>query len=188
MLINTMKILSSSIKRSKQQGATLITSMMMLLVMTIIGIAAVKMSSIDIIIAGNDQQRLMLMQETESELVNLSTPGKLLDPLIGEFVGSEQALFDADTKSYRVPEPRNPTSIEIITDLEKLYSCEGFSGLAVSMGPDVPPCRLYDFQVRTKKANSGAKELRRRGAGKEVPNIGKNSYLANQGRVAAVPN
>lgn len=183
-----MKTISSSINRSKQQGATLITALMMLLVMTIVGIAAVKMSSIDIIIAGNDQQRLMLMQETETELVNLSTPAKLIDPLIGELVNGIKAIFDPETKTYRVPEPRNPTSIEIITDLEKKYSCEGFSGKAVSMGPDVPPCRLYDFQVKTRKANSGAKEVRRRGAGKEVPNIGKNSYLANQAGAEAIQN
>lgn len=157
----------------RQQGATLITALMMLLVLTIIGISAVKMSTIDILVAGNDQQKLMLMQETENDLINLTTPAKLLPPLVGE----DGAAFNAETGVYQVPDPLKSNVTEIIVDLKKTYGCEGISGKAVSIGPDVPPCRLYDFQVRAKKAQGGAKEQRRRGAGKEIPNLGKNSYL-----------
>ncbi len=159
----------------KQQGATLITALMMLLVMTIIGISAVRMSSISILIAGNDQQKLMLMQETESALNNLATPGKLIDPLINEPINGVVADFDALTKEYIVPEPFKSKMTETITDMDILYGCEGFDGKAVSIGSDVPPCHLYDFKVDAKKNN--ATVVRRRGAGKEVPNIAKHSFL-----------
>ncbi len=163
------------ISRKRQQGATLITALMMLLVMTIIGISAVKMSSINILIAGNDQQKLMLMQETETALNNLATPGKLIDPLINEPIeGGGRAQFDADNK-YHVPKPFKDNMAEIITDMDKLYGCEGFDGKAVSIGSDVPPCHLYDFKVKAQK--NSARVVRRRGAGKEVPNIAKHSFL-----------
>ncbi len=164
------------ISRKRQQGATLITALMMLLVMTIIGISAVKMSSINILIAGNDQQKLMLMQKTETALNNLATPGKLIDPLINEPIeGGGVAQFNPETNEYRVPEPFMDNMAEIITDMDKLYGCEGFDGKAVSIGSDVPPCHLYDFKVKAQK--NSARVVRRRGAGKEVPNIAKHSFL-----------
>jgi hypothetical protein len=171
-----MNVLQTKVK-TDQQGATLITALMMLLVMTIIGISAIKMSSISILIAGNDQQKLMLMQETETTLNNLATPGKLIDPLINEPVNGVNARFDANTKEYQVPSPFKSNMTEIITDMDILYGCEGFDGKAVSIGSDVPPCHLYDFKVDAKKQSSGARVVRRRGAGKEVPNIAKHSFL-----------
>ena len=50
--INQMKRLG------RQQGATLITSLILLLVMTIVGVSSVKVSSIDAMIAGNPQEML----------------------------------------------------------------------------------------------------------------------------------
>jgi len=172
-----MNVLQTKVK-TDQQGATLITALMMLLVMTIIGISAIKMSSISILIAGNDQQKLMLMQETETTLNNLATPGKLIDPLINEPVNGVNARFDAQTNEYKVPSPFKSNMTEIITDMDTLYGCEGFDGKAVSIGSDVPPCHLYDFKVDAKNQSSGARVVRRRGAGKEVPNIAKHSFLA----------
>jgi len=170
-------IMQNKITRKNQQGATLITALMMLLVMTILGISAIKMSSISILIAGNDQQKLMLMQETETTLNNLTTPGKLIDPLIHEEVNGEKAQFDALTKEYLVPNPFKSNMTETITDMDNLYSCEGFDGKAVSIGSDVPPCHLYDFNVNAVSQSSRARVERSRGAGKEVPNIAKHSFL-----------
>ena len=164
-------------KNYRQQGATLITALMMLLVMTILGISAVKMSSISILIAGNDQQKLMLMQETETTLNNLATPGKLIDPLIHEEIDGEEARFDAQTNEYKVPNPFKSNMTETITDKEVLYGCEGFNGKAVSIGSDVPPCHLYDFNVKALNPSSRTRVERSRGAGKEVPNIAKHSFL-----------
>jgi len=157
-------------KQHKQQGATLITALMMLLVLTILGISAVKMTTLNILVAGNEQQKMMLFQTAETDLVNMTTPVKLYTPLVDK-------LFDQDTGEYLVPNPTNPLSAETITDTGKIYSCEGISGLAVSLGPDMPPCQMYDFQIRARAANRGARDTHHRGAGKEVPNPKKNSYL-----------
>jgi len=152
-----------------QQGATLITSLMLLVVITILGISAIKMSTLNILIASNEQQQMMLFQETESDLINLSRASKLYDPLIND-------RFNATTGMFNLAN-NDPFLIEIITDMDKRYSCEGIEGKAVSIGPDVSPCDLYDFQVKKRKQNSGARDTHHRGAGKEVPNPKKNSYL-----------
>ncbi|MEE9445137.1 MAG: pilus assembly PilX N-terminal domain-containing protein [Cocleimonas sp.] len=164
-----------SLNSINQQGATLVTSMMMLVVMTIVGVSAAKVSSIDVLVAGNEQQKMMLFQTTQSDLNDLSTPLKLFAPLVGE-VGEDdsKAEFDSNGK-YTVS--TSTVKVAVITDLNTEYKCEGVNGKAVSIGPSTPPCRLYDFSVSTKKLNSGARESAHRGAGKEVPNDNTNNGI-----------
>ncbi len=160
------------IQNNKQQGSTLITALMMLLVMTIIGISAVKMSSINIIIAGNDQQKLMLKQVADTKLINLATPVKLLPPLLDNtlFVETDGRMV------YTTPdvERLSPLADEYITDMGRLYGCEGIGGKAVSVGT---PCKLFDFKIIATTALGLSKEERSRGAGKEVPATAKYSLL-----------
>ncbi len=159
----------------KQQGATLVTSMMMLVIMTIVGVSAVKVSSIDVLVAGNEQQKMELFQTTQTDLNGLSTPLELLAPLVGEVdENGTKAEFDANGK-YTVSTSTQKTAI--ISDMDTENPCEGIDGKAISWGLSTPPCRLYDFNVNTKKLNSGARESAHRGAGKEVPNDNTNSAL-----------
>lgn len=174
-----MKTLINKSSLNRQQGATLITALMMLLVMTVLGIAAIKMTSISIIIAGNDQQKLMLMQQTETNLINLATPAKLIDPLIKVEIDGVTAEFDDTTNEYVVLDPRSDSAQEIITYMATDdYTCQGFGGKAITQSPEIK-CRLYDFQIRARGPYSGAREIRRRGAGKEVPSRCKNSFLCS---------
>lgn len=148
-------------KNKNQKGATLITSLLMLIIMTVVGVSAVKVSSMDIIVAGNDQQQMMLFQTTSSKLVKLATSVKLLPALVGG--------VDLD-HPYTVPDAMD-NDVEKIKDMKLEYSCSGVNGKANSLGgSSTPPCRMYEFQISTTSKVGGAHEKLRRGAGKLVPN------------------
>ena len=164
--INQMKLLA------KQQGATLITSLILLLIMTIVGVSAVKVSSTDTMIASNDMQQMILHQETENTSVEFSnTAGlfKSLDPS-GAFVGN----IDGDDDRFKLTDSPDGTS-EIITNTQRRVDCNrGGSGTSIGL----INCWVYDFEVRMKKNNSSAKDKRHRGMGKAVPTkSGKGSIL-----------
>lgn len=166
--------------RKKQTGATLFTSLVFLTLMTVVGVSASKVSIVDLLIAGNNQEQIILLQETENDLKILTRVEKLFVPLT-----NNGGSFDEDTGIYELPgDPNRPHVDEQITDVDhdlseelRYYQCQGFSGLAISLGPDVPKCDLYDFQVKSTRPNSSVIDKHNRGAGKEKPNAKKNSYL-----------
>ncbi len=147
----------------KQQGATLITALGLLMVMTIVGVTATKMSSIETLIAGNEQSKMKLFQETQSDLYKLTTPLKLMPAL------QDDALFVDGV--YEVSNEHSKK--EFIAKLEG-YTCKGIDGLPVSVGL---PCKLYDFKITTRSATGGAIEESHRGAGKEVPPVSVNCHI-----------
>lgn len=176
--MNTMqKIITLN---NKQAGATLFTSLVFLALMTIVGVSASKVSIMDLLIAGNNQEQMILQQETENDLKILTRVEKLFVPIT-----NSGGSFDVDTGIYKLPsDPNRPHVNEQITDVDhdlpeelRYYQCQGFSGLAVSLGPDVPKCDLFDFQVKSSRPNSSVVDKHNRGAGKERPNAKKNSYL-----------
>ena len=148
---------------NKQQGATLITALGLLMVMTVAGVTATKMSSIETLIAGNEQSKMKLFQETQSDLYELTTPLKLMPALLDDtlFVNDIYEVSNAHAKK------------EFITKLEG-YTCKGINGLAASVGG---PCKLYDFKVTTRSEAGGAREESHRGAGKEVPSASVNCLI-----------
>jgi hypothetical protein len=150
----------------KQQGATLITALGLLMVMTVVGVTATKMSSIETLIAGNEQKKMKLFQETQSELYKLTTPIKLMPAL------QDDTLFVNDV--YAVS--HETIKQEDITKLQG-YTCKGIDGLAASIGG---PCKLYDFKITTRSATGGAAQESHRGAGKEVPPVSPNCAICQR--------
>lgn len=163
-------VLAQKIKK-KEQGVTLITVLLFLMIMTVVGVSASRIAIIDILIAGNDQQQMLVHQQTESDLKVLTTVVKLYEPLVGKLFSETTGAYTFDTNSDK------PYTVEKITDRHLTYSCIGFAGNAISIGPNVPSCDLYDFQINSSLQNSNVKDRRNRGAGKEKPNPQKNSYL-----------
>lgn len=164
----------------KQKGATLFTALVFLALMTIVSVSATKVSIMDLLVAGNNQQQMLLVQETENDLKILTTVPNLYAPITGD-----GGAFNALTGIYEVPDDPNRSNIEEqikdvgfdLPEEQKYYQCQGFSGMAVSWGPDTPKCDLYDFQVRSRRPNTSISDRLNRGAGKEKPNGKKNSYL-----------
>lgn len=158
----------------KQKGATLFTALVLLTLMTIVSVSAAKLSILDVLMAGNNQQKMELYQQTSNDLIGLTSVVELYKPMLkipGHF-------FDPITGIYSLlKNPAKPYTEMQITDPSKSYSCNGFNGQATSIGPNVPPCDLYDFQVKSTKGNSSVRDRHNRGAGKEKPNPKKNSYL-----------
>ncbi len=154
--------------RAKEKGATLLTALVFLVLMTIVSVSAAKISMIDVLVAGNNQQRMELYQQTSNDLNNHADPGRLL-PLL-----QANGVATAWTQSM----PANslfPNREEKIENRVEKYACAG-NGLATSVGPDTPPCYLFDFEVKNKKASSSAREQHIRGAGKEFPKASRNNY------------
>lgn len=160
----------------KQKGATLITTLTFLALMTIVSVSATKISILDILASSNELQKSILFQQAENGLKKITTVSKLYKPLTKK----DGASFSASTGIYHLPDNLLGSDTKLqITDKNKRYECNGFNGKAISLGPSVPRCDLYDFGAKVKKLNSGASDRHNRGAGKEKPNPLKNSYLSN---------
>ena len=169
-----IKLLNSGLSSTpnRQQGATLFTALVFLTLMTIVSVSAAKISMLDIFVAGNNQQRMILFQNTSNQLNETATINNLnasftVDGFTSNVTGSDN-LFEFDDSPDNIEER--------ITDLSLEYPCER-QGKASSVGPNAPPCDLYDFQVRTRLKGSDARDQHNRGAGKMVPNSGSKGSL-----------
>ncbi len=171
-----MKVLTIRSKQKTstkhQQGATLITVMIFLIIMTLVGVSSSKIAIQDIMVASSDQQQVEVFIGTENELKKLSTVTELYAPLVGE----NGAEFDEDTCKYKAP--GDSYLDRVITDKGK-FPCGGFNGAAVSLGPNTSECEVFDFYIKTSRSNSGAKDKHNRGAGKEIPDASRNSFLGS---------
>ena len=181
-VINIQNKSLTSVK--KQKGATLFTALVFLTLMTIITVSATKISMMDILIAGNDHQQMSIFHETENELTDFTATSRLITPLeredAGQTFGNGGGTVNGivtDDNTYSFAGAPSGTA-EIITDLEELYACLR-DGVGSSIGPGVPNCRLYDFQIRkSSDTNKSVRDQHHRGAGKMVPNSkSKGSYL-----------
>jgi len=156
----------------KQKGATLFTALVFLTLMTIVSVSATKISMLDILVASNNQQNMLLFQSTSNQLKETATINNLQltfteDGFTGNVSGNDN-LFEFDDSPENIEER--------ITDMTLEYPCER-QGAASSIGPNAPACDLYDFQVRSSLNNSSARDQHNRGAGKMVPNSGSKGSL-----------
>ena len=145
----------------KEQGATLFSALAILSVLTIVSLSSARMSIMDIRVASNDEQQLMMYQEAENALKRITKPVKLYDWI-------EARRDDSSAKGIDDMESAGLKAKTNITDLNTEYACVGKGG-AVSIGPGVPFCELYDFHVDINKQGLGTRDVHHRGAGKEVP-------------------
>ncbi len=169
--------------QNKQRGATLFTALIMLLVMTIIAFTSIKMSTLDLLIAGNEQQKMLLFQETETKLSQLAISNRLNQTFTETgFVGN---LTDNTEVFLFAANAAQPDFSEIITSMQDYYPCERL-GVGTSMGSNAPVCDLYDFQIKAKKAVSNVKAKHHRGSGKMVPKKGSSGNSVKDGEATFV--
>jgi len=142
---------------TRQSGITLITSLIMLLAMTIIGVTAIKISSIDLLVANNYQQQLSVYQEAETKIRRDVSFYRLHDWMM------DDKQPPTTTKEKMVTNAK-------VTDLNRDYPCKGKSNLANSLGPDAPSCKLFLFAIDSNLQGTGAQERHYKGAGKQFPN------------------
>ena len=162
--------LNNSLK--KQQGATLFTTLVFLVLMTLVSVSATKISIRDVMISGNEQQQSLLFQQTENQL----KPMVNINQLIQAYGPTGfQPNVPNSTNKYKLGSSTAYTE-KVITDLPVLYPCER-NGVAASIGMGAPPCDLFDFQVRSNSQTSGARDKHHRGAGKMIPNVKSSGSL-----------
>lgn len=149
----------------KQSGITLITSLVMLSVMSVLVLTAIKLSTIDLIVSKNYQQQLEVYQAAESTLRKDVKFYHLYEWML------DNSKHPGETKDDGV------VSETLVVDLEKDYTCKGRQNQATSLGPDSPSCKLYMFTIDSHLEGTGAKDRHYQGAGKQVPNASKGSYL-----------
>lgn len=161
----------------KQQGITLVTTLIMLIVMSVTAMMASKMSLFDTYIARNHKEKVMVYQQTATDLKLLADIERLHGPMVNR-------EFDPESGIYISPEaPASGDVVEVITDIgfddeDYLYDCEGWSGRASSIGLGSRQCDLFDFQITRQKEGTGSfREKHHVGMGKEVPNPSKYSNL-----------
>jgi len=150
---------------NKQRGITLVTSLMMLLVITLMGVAAVKMSTVDLRVANNYQHQVSVYQAAETTL--------------RQDVGFYN-LYRWILNKNKQPAARKAGEMQskaTLIDMEREYSCVGIDGRASSLGPDTPPCGLYMFRIESHMKGTGARDTHYQGAGKQLPNASKGSFL-----------
>ncbi len=165
---NHMTLKNSCFVLKKQKGATLFTALVFLALMTIVSVSATKISIMDVLVAGNNQQQMFLYQKAAREIDEHAKPAKLIKLL--KSGNDYQAPWAIE---YPV-NPDNPDSKEKISNRVLKYGCGAIAGLATSQGSD-SHCRLYDFEVKTKRKHSSARERHVRGGGKEYPNASRNN-------------
>jgi len=160
-------------KRSphRQKGASLLTVLVFLILMTVIGISTSKIAIVNTLVAGNDQKQIEIYQTAANELRELATVSQLATPMV-------DGLFDDTTGEYNVPVSSDKPGISgVITDKNKT-ECNGF-GKAISLGAGGILCHLYQFDVSAAKSNSSIKDRHIIGASKEVPNDKKNNAISD---------
>lgn len=147
----------------KQKGATLFTALVFLALMTIVGVSAAKLSILDVLVAGNNEQQMRLFQEAENDLKELTTMKRLI-------VDTSWKAYDS-AGTFNVNQGSKPhVEQQIISHPpEDDYVCKGFGGHATQIDQSASKCKLWDFQVRTRKPNTTLSDRHNRGGGKEKP-------------------
>ncbi len=156
---------------TKQQGATMVTTLVFLLLMTIVTVSASKMSILDMLVSSNNQRQIEVFQQTGNNLKLLTTPIKFFEAFSANEHGAPW--------EYNLVDTSKPNTQQHIESRHLKYICGGFNGEAVSIGSSQSPCYLYDFKVKSSIPNSGVRDKHSRGAGKEFPDSSKNSDLEN---------
>ena len=148
----------------KQQGSVLMWGLVILLVMTVLGIAGAKMATTDVKIAGNEIFRVLSYQTAEStierstdlffqnEAAQSTTKSKVIGPFRDSAVGG---AVDSQARVL----------------MSKKVSCGTLNDLAMSvaMTADDYECRLFDIEVDARVSGTGAKSTHALGIMRFIP-------------------
>jgi len=154
--------------KSKQEGATLMVVMSFLVLMTIVTVSATKISILDVLISGNDQQRVVAYTATENNLTLHAQTSALNEAFSNDGFDNIKQQYEMDDSTTAIT--------KLITDMTQIYTCER-DGVASSVGGGAPDCKLYDFQIFLNQQNTGVRANHHKGGGKMVPKAGSKSSL-----------
>ncbi len=151
----------------KQRGATLFTSLVFLALMTIVSVTAAKIASLDALVSGNNQQQMLVFQQTEKTLKGFTNPLIVTQTIaINNGVNSDwEYTLDAN--------PNDPSTINATRDVKNRgidYPCKT-NGMANAVGSDTAPsCYMFDLSAEDTLGQTGIRDKHFRGVGRALPN------------------
>ena len=144
---------------NNQKGMTLIIAMVMLLVITGIGVSAVKSASTDTMMSGNNTLQMLVFQGAESTIVRSASVEDLYDiRKAAVLAGIPHSVDEADlfpngketvTKNVKL------TSTSVVT-YQGVDNCPVISGVANSINFN---CYIFEIDASTKALGARANHL-----------------------------
>ncbi len=144
-------IIDKQVVNNKQKGATLVTALTFLVLMTVVSVSAMKVSILDILVAGNDQKKSLTYLSSETALALNVSPYVVLEDI------------PDNTK-------HNDMDSEVIIKKEGKEPCLGINGNANSIGGhDTPNCQIYSITAKGYKQGIVISDTHARSVGRQVP-------------------
>lgn len=156
-----MKIFAKqSISRRKQRGATLFISLVFLTLMTIVTVSAAKIASLDSVVASNNQQQMMVYQQTAKTLELINNPVIVIQSII-----DNEGVLSSWTKEIPSNETSTENSLRSVNSRSITYPCQN-NGSATRLEAS---CALIDLSSEDRLVATGITDRHFRGVGKAIP-------------------
>jgi len=150
---------------NKQQGAVLIWSIVILMILTIVGLSAVKVSGVSTQITGNSLFSMLVFQGAESSL------GKT-----AKIHYIKMAIEKLPTKAITVPSGDLPSESAVKGKLEStvIVSWRRYQGCPInsSASSSTQKCHYFDIEAQTALSGTGARTNHILGVAKPGPSTG----------------
>lgn len=161
---------------NKQQGSVLLWGLIILIVMTVIGVAATRMANVDNRIAGNQMMYMLTVQGADSRLresislyhiMQTATRGTI--PTTYDKQAVRELKLDGKTESVSGVHTLG------ISHLSEDQSCPPLKNMAISteMVADVGgvTCRIYTAQIDANLSGTGARSQHAEGVLRPTPHV-----------------
>lgn len=161
----------------QQQGAVLVWGMVILLTLTVIGIAATRMATVDSRIAGNQMTSMLTFQGADSMLRVSTNLYQVLQT--AQFGTTPTAGYGKHkVKTLALTDFNDTVSgVQVAgeADMSDEEGCPPLKGIAMTteMTPDVGgiACRIFTTNARASLSGTGAKSAHSEGVLKPVPKL-----------------
>lgn len=160
----------------QQRGAVLVWGMVILLTLTVIGIAATRMASVDSRIAGNQMTTMLTFQGAESMLrKNISLYQVLQTATQGTTPSSYKKEKIKTLALTDFTESTSGVKVKGESAMSEETGCPPLKGVAMSteMTPDTGgiACRIFTTDVNASRSGTGARSQHSEGVLKPVPKL-----------------
>lgn len=150
--------------RTSQSGAVLAVGLLMLLILTVIGVSAMKSTVLDERIAANSQFKMLAFQAAESALVELAN----IAAVEGFLDSANKTDYVVGTRSYPVGEDGQTANVTVtLADAGFLP----YSGASLGEGGSGLRMQVFEFTARAELGETNAIAVHNLRVGRLVPAI-----------------
>lgn len=164
LIVNSADIVSTSLL-NKQQGAVLIWSVVILMILTMVGISAVKMSGIGTQITGNSIFSMLVFQGAESSL------GKTTKIYYIKEAIEKKPIKKIDVPALDLPD-ENASKGKLKSQVSVAWKSYQGCPISSSAYSSIQKCHYFDVEARTVLSGTGARANHILGVAKPGPATG----------------